>query len=65
MSTRDFSIIFEQLNMAAQPVVESTEGQGGAVLLPDGDIVDLDELAELRRAAAEIAEPEPMSFTTT
>jgi hypothetical protein len=65
MPSNDFTIIFEKLNADAQPVAESAEGQGGAAILSDAYMVELDELAELGRVAAEIAEPEPMSFTTT
>jgi len=61
--TKDFTIIFEKMDQLAQ--VEAPEQQGGAVKLSAEYLVELDELAELRRVVAEITEPEPLSFTTT
>jgi hypothetical protein len=58
---KDFTIIFEKIDAR---LVELQEGRGDAVILSE-DLVELDELAELRRAVSEITEPEPLSFTTT
>jgi hypothetical protein len=41
-----------------------TEQQGGVVMLSGESLIELDELAELRREVAEITEPEPLYFTT-
>jgi len=60
---KDFTIIFEKLD--EQTRVEAPEQQGGIVMLSGEGLIELDELAELRRVVAEITEPEPLSFTTT
>jgi hypothetical protein len=59
---KDFTIIFEKLDEQAQ--VEAPEQQGSVVMLSGESLVELDELAELRRVVAEITEPEPLYFTT-
>lgn len=59
---KDFTIIFEKLEQQSQ--VEAPEQQGGVVMLSGESLLELDELAELRRVVAEIAEPEPLYFTT-
>ena len=60
---KDFTIIFEKIDEQAR--VGAPEQEGGAVMLSGEGLVELDELAELRRVVAEITEPEPLSFTTT
>ena len=60
---RDFTIIFEKMHDQAQS--EAPEPQGGAVMLSGESLIELDEVAELRRMVAEITDPEPLSFTTT
>jgi hypothetical protein len=60
---KDFTIIFEKMDEQAQG--EALEQQGGAIVLSGESLVELDELAELRRVVAEITEPDPLSFTTT
>jgi hypothetical protein len=59
---KDFTIVFTKMDEKAQ--AEAAEEQSAVVLSGDG-FVELDELAELRRLVAEIAEPDPLSFTTT
>jgi len=61
---KDFTIVFEKINEHAQ-VVGTLEGPEAAVMLSGDTLVELDELAELRRVVTEITEPEPLSFTTT
>lgn len=63
MPNKDFTIIFEKLNASVQQDDGSPEGQA-AVMLSEGYLVELDELAELRRVVSEITEPEPLYFTT-
>jgi hypothetical protein len=58
---KDFNIIFEKIDQQAR--VEAL-AQQGVVVLSGENIVELDELDELRRIAAEIADPEPLYFTT-
>jgi hypothetical protein len=60
---RDFTIIFEKIEELAR--IEALEQPTGAVVLSGEGVVELDELAELRRVVVEITEPEPLSFTTT
>jgi hypothetical protein len=60
---KDFTIIFEKMDEQARDDVRPREG--GPVMLSGESLVELDELSELRRVAAEIADPEPLSFTTT
>jgi len=60
---KDFTIIFEKMDEQAR--VDAPEQQSGAVMLSGEGLVELDELAELRRFVAEITDPEPLSFTTT
>lgn len=57
---RDFSIIFDRIgdtgfNPSELSLAESFSRE---------EFAELDELSELRRIVAEIAEPEPLSFTT-
>jgi hypothetical protein len=59
----DFTIVFEQLEHHAP--ANATYEQADSVFVSLEDIAELDEVAELRRVAIEIAEPEPLSFTTT
>jgi hypothetical protein len=59
---KNFTIIFEKMDQIAQ--AEATELREAFVLSGEG-LIELDELAELRRVVTEIAEPEPLSFTTT
>jgi len=59
---KDFTIIFEKMDEQAQ--AEVPELPAGAVMLSGENLVELDELAELRRIILEITEPEPLSFTT-
>ena len=60
---RDFRIIFEKRD---EEVGKAALSSGpGAVVLSAVTLVELDELAELRRLVAEITEPDPLSFTTT
>jgi hypothetical protein len=58
---KDFSIIFEKMDEEAHQVVGIEKGSA----LSGESLVELDELAELRRIVTEITEPEPLSFTTT
>jgi len=60
---KDFTIIFEKMDEQAR--VDAPEQWSGAITLSGEGLVELDELAELRRVVAEISEPEPLSFTTT
>jgi hypothetical protein len=60
---KDFAIIFEKMDEQAR--VDEPEHEGVTVMLTGEGLVELDELAELRRVVAEITEPEPLSFTTT
>lgn len=60
---KDFTIVFEK--MSEQTPVGAPEQADGIVMLSGAGLAELDELAELRRAVAEITEPEPLSFTTT
>lgn len=60
---KDFTIVFEKL--AEQTYPEAQEPGPGAVTLSAESLVELDELAELRRVVTEITDPEPLSFTTT
>jgi hypothetical protein len=60
---KDFTIIFEKMDEQAR--AEAQEQRGGVGMLSGESLVELDELAELRRIVAEITEPEPLSFTTT
>lgn len=60
---KDFTIIFEKMD--EQPRVDAAEQEGEPIMLSGEGLVELDELAELRRVVAEITEPEPLSFTTT
>ncbi len=60
---KDFTIVFEKMH--DQALGEPPEPQGGAVTLSGENLIELDELAELRRVVAEIADPEPLSFTIT
>lgn len=59
----DFTIVFDQLGNHAQAA--TTHEQADSLFVSLHDLAELDELAELRRVAIEIAEPEPLSFTTT
>lgn len=59
---KDFTIIFEKLEEQAR--VGAPEQQGSIVMLSGESLVELDELAELRRVVVEITEPEPLYFTT-
>ena len=61
--SRDFTIIFQK--MAEQDPIQAPQKLDGGVMLPIQGIVELDELAELRRVVTEITDPEPLSFTTT
>ena len=63
MPNKDFTIIFEKLNASVQQDDGLAEGQA-AVMLSEVYLVELDELAELRRVVSEITEPEPLYFTT-
>ncbi|MBI3684591.1 MAG: hypothetical protein HY235_29825 [Acidobacteria bacterium] len=60
---KDFTIIFEKMDEEAR--AEASASERGAVMLSAESLVELDELAELRRVVTEITEPEPLSFTTT
>jgi hypothetical protein len=60
---KDLTIIFEKMDEQAR--AEAAEQQGGSGMLSGESLVELDELAELRRVVVEITEPEPLSFTTT
>jgi hypothetical protein len=60
---KDFTIIFEKMHDQAQG--EVPEPEGGAAMISGENLIELDELAELRRVVAEITDPEPLSFTTT
>jgi hypothetical protein len=60
---KDFTIIFAKMDELARVDVPGQDD--GAVMLSGEGLVELDELAELRRLVAEITEPEPLSFTTT
>lgn len=60
---KDFTIVFTKMDEQAQ--AEAAEQQSSVVMLSGEGLVELDELAELRRVVAEITEPEPLSFTTT
>ena len=60
---RDFTIIFEKMDEEAR--AEALTPERGAVTLSGENLVELDELAELRRLVTEITDPEPLSFTTT
>jgi hypothetical protein len=52
----DYEIVFEKLaELEAQLTDEDSQAER----------LELDEIDELRRFAAEICEPEPTSFTTT
>ena len=64
MPNKDFTIIFEKLAANAQLIAEVPEEGGAAVRLSENYLVELDELAELRRIVSEITEPEPLYFTT-
>jgi hypothetical protein len=59
---RDFTIIFERMDeeVGSQDSLSEPE----AVVLSGVTLVELDELAELRRLVTEITEPEPLLFTT-
>lgn len=55
----DFEIVFEKMTeLLDQDVAAENEGQA----IPS---IELDELDELRRFAAELQDPEPLFFTTT
>ena len=60
---KDFTIIFDKIDEAAR--AETTVPESGAAMLTGESLVELDELAELRRIVTEITDPEPLSFTTT
>jgi hypothetical protein len=60
---RDFTIIFKKMDEGARTDVSTSEREGG--MLSGESLVELDELAELRRLVTEIIDPEPLSFTTS
>jgi hypothetical protein len=60
---KDFTIIFEKIDEQARG--DAPEQEDGAFMLSGEGLIELDELAELRRVVAEITEPDPLSFTTT
>ncbi len=60
---KDFTIIFDKMHEEA--CGNALEQQGGSVMLTGESLIEMDELAELRRIVAEITDPEPLSFTTT
>ena len=57
-----FRIVFDRLEEATGTHV--VEGQPVAVTL-DADVLENEEIAELRRITLELAEPEPTVYTTT
>ena len=59
---RDFTIIFEKMDEEARA---DASPERGAVIISAESLVELDELAELRRLVTEITDPEPLSFTTS
>lgn len=59
---RDFTIIFEKMNDESLATASTRGCESG--MLSGESLVELDELAELRRLVTEITEPEPLSFTT-
>ena len=60
METPRFQIVFEKLAEA----VGMESGDDSAVVVARA-AVEFNEIDELRRLALEIAEPEPMTYTTT
>jgi hypothetical protein len=60
---KDFTIIFKKMDEQANVI--ASEQEIGTVMLSGEGLVELDQLAELRRIVAEITEPEPLSFTTS
>jgi len=60
---RDFTIIFKKMDEGARTDVSTSERE--ASMLSGESLVELDELAELRRLVTEIIDPEPLSFTTS
>lgn len=65
MPTRDFTIIFEHMDVNAALTDTGPEDQIVPVMLAESYSVELDELAELRRLVSEISDPEPLYFTTS
>ena len=61
METPRFQIVFEKLAEA----VGMESGDDSAVVVVARAAVEFNEIDELRRLALEIAEPEPMTYTTT
>lgn len=60
---RDFTIIFKKMDEGARTDASTSEREAG--MLSGESLVELDELAELRRLVTEIIDPEPLSFTTS
>ncbi|MHB1048395.1 MAG: hypothetical protein ACYC4P_20570 [Thermoanaerobaculia bacterium] len=60
METPRFQIVFEKLAEA----VGMESGDESAVVVTRA-VAEFNEIDELRRLALEIAEPEPMTYTTT
>jgi len=58
-----FTIIFKKMDEGARTDVSTSERE--ASMLSGESLVELDELAELRRLVTEIIDPEPLSFTTS
>ena len=61
MQKTDFHIVFERL---AEASMVAEIGEDGT-LIPQVLLDELDEIAELRRLAAELSTPDITSFTTT
>lgn len=59
MDASRFKVVFEKLSEIAPPAEAAPAEQVWLVR------EELDEIAELRRLALEIAEPEPRSYTVT
>jgi len=60
---KDFTIIFQKMDEAAR--AEGPVPEPGAAMLSRESLVELDELAELRRVVTEVTDPDPLSFTTS